>query len=407
MLTMLDGAFRDRSVLVTGHTGFKGSWLCLWLARLGARVTGYALEPPTDPSQFAVSRVRDVLAEHHIADVRDTERLVEVVRAARPDLVLHLAAQSIVRRGYREPLETFSVNTLGTASVLEAIRVVGQPCSIVIVTSDKCYENQEQSWGYRENDALGDQDPYGGSKGAAELVVRSYRSSFFPASRLAEHGVWLASARAGNVIGGGDWTPHALVVDVVRALARNQPVEIRSPHAFRPWQHVLQALSGYLTLAAKLLQRQDPSLCSGWNIGPLPGNEIPVHELVSRFLAEWGGGQWVDVSDRHAPHEAQILRLCIDKALWQLNWKPCWSVQQVLVQTARWYRAWLEGSVDMQQISLDQIAAYEQAMRELAMREPAMRKGDSRRPAAHADSVALPAGPGGSAELAGQEVPVD
>jgi CDP-glucose 4,6-dehydratase len=357
-----DDAFRGRSVFVTGHTGFKGSWLCLWLARLGAKVTGYSLEPPTAPNHFELARVRESLAEHHLADIRDTDRLREALSIARPDVVLHLAAQSVVRRGYREPLETFSANVMGTASVLEAIRTLQRPCAVIVVSSDKCYENHEQPWGHRESDPMGERDPYGGSKGAAELIVRSYRESYFPPHRLAEHGVKLASARAGNVIGGGDWKADALIVDVVKALSRREPVEIRCPTAVRPWQHVIQCLSGYLALASRLLRDDDPALCSGWNIGPLPGSELTVREVVEQFLAIWGSGEWRDVSDREHPREAQTLRLCIDKALWQLHWRPRWTTSQVLALTAQWYRTWLEGEQDLQNLSLDQIAAYEQAM---------------------------------------------
>jgi CDP-glucose 4,6-dehydratase len=214
---------------------------------------------------------------------------------------------------------------MGTASILEAIRLWKRPCSAVLVTSDKCYENREQTWGYREIDAMGDHDPYGGSKGAAELVIRAYRDSFFPVSKIQQHGIKIASARAGNVVGGGDWTPDALIVDVVKALSVNQPVAVRSPAAFRPWQHVLQALSGYLTLAMKLLSSDDSIYCSGWNIGPLPGNEIPVREVVDLFIQAWGSGSWIDVGDPNAPHEAGILRLSIDKALWNLGWNPGWG----------------------------------------------------------------------------------
>lgn len=357
-----DDAFRGRSVFVTGHTGFKGSWLCLWLARLGAKVTGYSLEPPTAPNHFELARVRDSLAGHHIADIRDTDRLCEALSVARPDVVLHLAAQSVVRRGYREPLETFSSNVMGTASVLEAIRTLQRPCAVVVVSSDKCYENHEQPWGHRESDPMGERDPYGSSKGAAELVVRSFRESYFPPQRLAEHGVKLASARAGNVIGGGDWKADALIVDLVKAISRREAVELRCPHAVRPWQHVIQCLSGYLALAARLLRDDDPALCSGWNIGPLPGSELTVREVVEQFLAIWGNGEWRDVSDREHPREAQTLRLCIDKALWQLHWRPRWTTAQVLSLTAQWYRAWLDGEQDLQSLSLNQIAAYEQAM---------------------------------------------
>lgn len=362
MTTAFSKAFRGRSVFVTGHTGFKGSWLCLWLERMGAKVTGYALEPPTDPSNFVVCGVRDVLAEHHVADIRDEDALATAMRRAEPSLVLHLAAQSIVRKSYQIPRETFDVNVMGTASVLEAVRRLDRRCSVVCVTSDKCYENIEQVWGYRESDAMGEHDPYGGSKGAAEILIRSYRHSFFPPEKLAEHGVKLASARAGNVIGGGDWTPDALVVDVFKALAHDEAVRVRNPIAYRPWQHVLQALSGYLTLAARLLQSDDPVYCGGWNFGPAPGNELPVREVVQLFLDEWGGGSWVDVSDPTQPHEANILRLAIDKALWQLRWKPGWPVRETLRQTARWYRSYLEQPDHARQMCYSQIEAYEEVL---------------------------------------------
>jgi CDP-glucose 4,6-dehydratase len=354
-------AFSGRSVFVTGHTGFKGSWLCLWLERLGATVTGYALEPPTDPNNFTISRIRDSLADHYEADIRDEDTLTAAMQKADPDLVLHLAAQSVVRRSYEIPRETFDVNVMGTASVLESVRRLNKPCSVVCVTSDKCYQNVEQVWGYRETDALGEHDPCGGSKGAAELVIRSYRHSFFPPGQLEKHGVKLASGRAGNVIGGGDFTPHALIVDIVRALAKNQTVPIRSPGAFRPWQHVLQALSGYLTLAARLLESDDPKYCSGWNIGPLPGNELPVRQIVESFLQEWGCGTWEDASDPSQPHEAHILRLAIDKAIWLLDWKPRWTVQETLRHTARWYRQYFQSPKMMRELGLEQIHAYESA----------------------------------------------
>ena len=349
-------------MFVTGHTGFKGSWLCLWLQRLGAGVTGYALAPPTETNNFSVSRVRDALTDHYEADIRDQQKLTQAIRRANPDIVLHLAAQSVVRRGYQIPHETFDVNVMGTACVLEAVRKLAHPCVVVCVTSDKCYENREQVWGYRECDALGEHDPYGASKGAAEILIRSYRDSYFPPERLAEHGIKLASARAGNVIGGGDWTPHALIADVVQAIAEGRPADIRSPGAFRPWQHALQALSGYLTLAARLLVSDDPALCSPWNFGPLPGNELPVRDIVDLFIDEWGGGSWRDVSSERQPPESKTLRLSVDKALWELDWKPAWDTFQTVRETARWYRSYFDDVSAVRDLAFEQMQDYERAM---------------------------------------------
>ena len=355
---------RGKRVFLTGHTGFKGSWAALWLADLGAEVTGFSLDPPSEPSNFAVSRVREALHGHHHGDIRDAAALDAAMRAARPDLVLHMAAQSVVGEGYRRPRDTFDVNVMGTIGVLEAVRALDAPCAVVCVTSDKCYRNREQVWGYRESDAMGEHDPYGGSKGAAELAIRSWRHSFFPPG--GGHGVRLASARAGNVIGGGDWKRDALIVDVVKAIAAGRRVALRNPDATRPWQHVLQALSGYLLLAARLLTDDDPKLQSGWNFGPVPGNELPVREVVEIFQRAWGmeGGAepgWDDASGGAHPREAHILRLAIDKALWQLDWRPGWDVEAVLRRTADWYRRH-EGGADMQGFTLEQIHAYETAL---------------------------------------------
>lgn len=352
-------AFKGRSVFVTGHTGFKGSWLCMWLHRLGAKVTGYALAPPTHPNNFTVSGVWELLDKHYDADIRDEGLLHNALQETAPDIVLHLAAQSVVRESYIIPKETFEINTIGTANLLDGIRKLNKACSVVVVTSDKCYENREQTWGYRESDPFGDHDPYGGSKGAAEIVVRSYRHSFFSPDRLDEHGIKLASARAGNVIGGGDWTSDALIVDIVMALSERKPIQIRNPNSFRPWQHVLQALSGYLTLAAKLVVFDNPNLCSGWNFGPLPGNELPVSDIVESFIEEWGDGFWNDASLPTQPHEANILRLAIDKALWELDWKPQWDVRETIAKTAQWYKQYLENPESMRQYCYDQIAEYE------------------------------------------------
>ncbi len=356
--------FEGCSVFVTGHTGFKGSWLCMWLDRLGAKITGYALEPPTNPNNFTISGVKDLLHNHYEADIRDEITLHKALKDASPDIVLHLAAQSIVRKSYQIPRETFEVNVIGTACVLDGVRKLKKPCSVVIVTSDKCYENQEQVWGYRETDSFGDHDPYGASKGAAEIVTQTYRHSFFPPERVLEHGVKLASSRAGNVVGGGDWTSDALIVDIVKALSERHPVKIRNPNSYRPWQHVLQALSGYLTLAAKLISSDNPEFCSGWNFGPLPGNELPVDEIVEMFINEWGYGFWNDISLPNQPREVNILRLNIDKALWELNWKPQWDIQQTIEKTVHWYKHYLDDPKTMRQVCYNQIASYEETLLE-------------------------------------------
>ena len=363
--------FHGRRVLLTGHTGFKGSWLTLWLHELGAEVVGFAQEPPTNPSHFNVANVADKMEASIISDVRDEAHLTQVIADTRPELVMHLAAQSVVRTGYDEPLETFSTNVMGTANVLDAVRRTTRgsskkQCAVLVVTSDKCYENVEQTWGYRECDPMGDHDPYGGSKGAAELVVRTYRHSYFPIDRLDQHGVWLASARAGNVIGGGDWTANALIVDTVKAITQQIPIQIRSPQAVRPWQHVLQCLSGYLTISAQLLEAKNPSICSGWNIGPQPGNELTVQKVVEQFIDFWGAGQWDDISDPNQPREAEILRLSIDKALTHLGWQPGWNVDTTLEKTAEWYQRYTQTPDAMQQVSLDHIAQYQQTIEELS-----------------------------------------
>jgi CDP-glucose 4,6-dehydratase len=352
-------ALRGRRVFVTGHTGFKGSWLCLWLHRLGARVTGYALAPPTKPNLFSICNIEQLLERHYLADIRDQAQLMAAIRQAEPDVVLHLAAQSVVREGYRTPYETFDANVMGTASVLESVRKLDRPCTVVAVTSDKCYENREQVWGYRECDPMGEKDPYSASKGAAELVIQSYRHSFFLPERLHRHGIKLASARAGNVIGGGDFTSDALVVDAMTALAEKRPIQVRNPEALRPWNHVLQALSGYLHLAGRMLLSDDPELLSGWNFGPMPGNEFPTREIVRMLIEEWGGGTWVDASDPNQPHESQILRLSIDKAMWQLGWRPRWNLQRSLQETVRWYQAYFQGDKDLAEFGRRQIDLYE------------------------------------------------
>lgn len=352
-----------RSVFVTGHTGFKGAWLSLWLHRLGAQVTGYALQPPTQPNLFEQARIESTLVTHHVGDLRDRTALSRAMRQAQPDVVLHLAAQSVVRESYREPYETFDVNVMGTAAVLDAVRELDRPCAVVVVSSDKCYENREQVWGYRETDAMGGHDPYSASKGACELVVASYRRSFFDPAAVSKHGVKVATARAGNVIGGGDWTADALIPDLVRSLEAQQPLALRSPLAVRPWQHVLDALSGYLTLAAQLLTSDEPRWCDGWNFGPLPGGEVPVRELVGRLLESFGESptSWIDVSDGAHHHEAHTLRLSVEKAMWELDWCPRWTVDEAVRYAADWYRAFSDGG-DARELCMQDISDYENAL---------------------------------------------
>lgn len=349
--------FLGKRVLVTGHTGFKGSWLTLWLERLGAEVAGFSLAPPTDPAMFDLCGVADSI-HHHIGDIRDATELGEVVRRFRPDVVFHLAAQPIVRLSYDDPIETVTTNIVGTANVLEAVRALDAPCAVVVVTSDKCYENREWIWGYREDDPMGGHDPYSMSKGATELVVASWRRSFFGANC----GVKLASARAGNVIGGGDWAKDRIVPDCVRAFSARQKVELRNPGATRPWQHVLEPLGGYLLLGARLLSDEADAYCEGWNFGPAMDDVQPVGAIVRLMAERWGDGAASSMSKGSHPKEAALLSLNCDKAIGRLYWKPCWHLDMVVEQTVDWYKEWRGNPAGLRARTLSQIGMFERAM---------------------------------------------
>jgi CDP-glucose 4,6-dehydratase len=354
-------AFAGRRVLVTGNTGFKGAWLTIWLKRLGAEVVGYALAPPTSPSLFAAAEVERCVIAQHTADIRDRAGFARIVAEVAPDVIFHLAAQAIVLTSYLVPAETFDVNVMGTVSVLESVRTLARPCAVIVITSDKCYANREQVWGYREIDAMGGHDPYSASKGAAELAVAAYRQSYFSPAKLSDHHVQLASTRAGNVIGGGDWAAARIVADLARFLAAGEPIPIRSPRAVRPWQHVLQPLSGYLTLAARMLQDPSQQWCSAWNFGPLPDGAVTVREIAEIFIETWGRGSWVDRSDSSKPHEDHLLRLSIEKALTELSWRPRWSVRETVQRTARWYQRYYADPTSSAAACLDDISAFDDA----------------------------------------------
>jgi CDP-glucose 4,6-dehydratase len=346
--------WQGKRVLVTGHTGFKGSWLCLWLTQMGAQVKGYALAPPTTPSLFEVAMVGSRL-DSHLADIRDLEALRQSVLTFDPEIILHLAAQPLVRYSYREPLETYQTNVMGSLHLLEVARSCPRLKAMVMVTSDKCYENREWDWGYRENEPMGGRDPYSNSKGCAELVTAAYRASFFDGADAPA----IATARAGNVIGGGDWAEDRLIPDVLNAFSQNRPVTIRSPLAIRPWQHVLEPLGGYLILAQQLYQ-QGKDFSQAWNFGPCDEDARPVKWILNRLTALWGDNAHWALDSQPQPHEAHYLKLDISKARSQLHWSPCWDLGSTLARIVVWHRAWLAGDA-MQPHCLKEIADYQHA----------------------------------------------
>ena len=351
---MFENFYRNRRVFVTGHTGFKGSWLSEWLLLLGARPVGYSLPSQTEPALFNQLGLESRM-DHQIGDIRNRQELANAIHSAQPDVVFHLAAQALVRRSYKEPVETFETNLLGTVHLLDALRSLSSPCSAVIVTSDKCYENQEWPFGYRENDPLGGHDPYSSSKACAELATQSFRQSFF--TRQSSNPVAIASARAGNVLGGGDWAQDRIMPDCIRALAKGKPIPVRNPDATRPWQHVLEPLSGYLQLGRLLFpgpKGVNEAMCAAFNFGPNVDSNRSVRFLVQKVCECWPG-EWQDQSDPQTPHEAHSLSLSVDKAWHHLRWKPVWDFDTTIKETVRWYREFYESG---RILSQEQLAAY-------------------------------------------------
>jgi CDP-glucose 4,6-dehydratase len=352
----MDLAFwRGKKVFVTGHTGFKGSWLCLWLQQLGAEVTGYALAPPTEPSLFEQAGVAQGMTSI-IGDIRNDTAIARAMKNAQPEIVIHMAAQALVRYSYSHPVETYGSNVMGQVHVLEAVRQTPTVRAVVNITSDKCYENKGWLWGYRETEPMGGYDPYSSSKGCAELVSAAYRNSYFNPARYSEHQVALATARAGNVIGGGDWATDRLIPDIMRAIFADKPVRIRNPHAIRPWQHVLEPLSGYLALAEGLYC-EGVALAEGWNFGPREMDARPVEWIVERLTTLWGDGASWELDANPQPHEANYLKLDCAKAMSLLAWQPRWGLEQALNQIVAWHKGHLAGS-DMRELTLAQIAEY-------------------------------------------------
>ena len=350
---MLQNSYKSKTVLVTGHTGFKGAWLTAWLKHLGAKVVGIAFDPPTEPSHFIAARLGFGMVDHRI-DIRNQSELEEAILSAQPDFVFHLAAQALVRRSYESPLETWQTNVLGTLHVLEALRSLDKHCAAVIITSDKCYDNVEWVWGYRETDPMGGPDPYSASKGAAELAIRSHIKSFFSNGNK----VHIASARAGNVIGGGDWAEHRIVPDCVKAWSSGDLVTLRNPYATRPWQYVLEPLSGYLSLAWAL--RDNPDLHGqSFNFGPQAQQNHSVLELVQEMAIHWPLVKWEDVSaDNNGPYESGLLKLNCDKAMHYLKWHAVMDFKETVKMTAEWYKAYYQNASLISELSKAQIESY-------------------------------------------------
>lgn len=349
--------WKGKRVFLTGHTGFKGGWLSLWLTSMGAKVTGYALATNTAPNFYEVAKVQEDLESSIIADIRDLDTLQKAMTKAQPEIVIHMAAQPLVRYSYVNPVETYATNVMGTVHILESIRTLDCVRAAVIVTTDKCYENKEWAWGYRENEPMGGFDPYSNSKGCAELVTSAYRQSYFSPQHYDKHHVAIASARAGNVIGGGDWSQDRLIPDAIKAFDANQPLMIRNPLSTRPWQHVLEPLSGYLVLAQALYE-QGPQFDGGWNFGPRDEDARAVQDVIDLLIKDWGSVASWQQDTGEQPHEAHSLKLDCSKARQYLRWIPKWSLEEAVLKIANWHKAFSDGK-DMKAVCLEQIKSYQ------------------------------------------------
>lgn len=358
-LGSVDSSFwKGKRVFLTGHTGFKGGWLALWLSSMGAKVTGFALAPITKPNLFEVAHVQSLLENSHIADIRNLALLQKAMLQAEPEIVIHMAAQPLVLYSYLNPVETYETNVMGTVHLLESIRKLHSVRAAIIVTTDKCYENKELPWGYCENEPMGGYDPYSNSKGCAELVTSAYRRSYFPPDQYNQHNVGIASARAGNVIGGGDWSEDRLIPDAIKAFEEHQPLMIRNPLATRPWQHVLEPLSGYLVLAQALFLEGN-SFVGAWNFGPKNVDARPVQDVVNLLVKSWRYPVSWKQDDREKPHETHSLKLNCSKARDYLGWEPKWSLEQAIGKIAQWQEAYQQ-QFNMQEFTLKQISTYQQ-----------------------------------------------
>ena len=355
-LDIFNNAFSGKRILVTGHTGFKGSWLSIWLHEMGAEVIGVGLDPYSERDNYVLSGIGSKIKADIRADIRDRKKIEEIFKTYRPEIVFHLAAQPLVRLSYEIPVETYETNVMGSINVMEAARMTDSVKVVVMITTDKCYENREQLWGYREDEAMGGYDPYSSSKGAAEIAIASWRRSFFnPADYGKKHHISIASVRAGNVVGGGDWAKDRIVPDCIRALEAGRPIEIRSPKAIRPWQHVLEPLSGYLLLASKMLE-EPTRFCEGWNFGPRMESITTVWEVASKLVTDYQQGTLKDVSDPNALHEANLLLLDISKAKFQLGWEPRTNIDQCMKLVADWYMRYQ--TEDVYNLCIEQISTF-------------------------------------------------